>query len=144
MSAVLLFAAKRAVIDALASQLADVQVEYSFPANPERTLVYAAGARFTRQQALAEWASAADETTVVDIWLRVVSPGDDTRAADGQLEELAAAVLDVLSTHRDVGSGLTFNDVTAGTAPEPLSTPNPEPTITVRLLMQVSVRGVVV
>lgn len=144
MSAILLFAAKRALIDALKNSIGSdtIQVEYAFPANPERALVYGGNARMTRQQALAEWGSAATETCIVDLWLRVASVESDQRAAEQQCETFAGAVLDALIAKPQIGTGLTFNDVTSASAPNPIVQGNPDPMIIVTLLMQVSVRGV--
>lgn len=143
MSAILLFAAKRALIDFLTTELGpEVQVSYMFPAAPERLIVHAGAARFTRSQALAEWAQAVEETVVVDIWLRVQELGGDLRVADQKCEDLAGLVIGALSSPRGIGAGLTFSDVTSGTNPQPVAAPNPEPTITSTLVLQVSVRGV--
>ena len=144
MSGLLVYAGKRAIIDALSDLIPEdtAQVAYSFPGNPDRTLVYGGGARFTRAPVTAESSSPAAETAVIDIWLRVEEPGGDVREAEQMVETLAVTVIGALYTHRLVGTGFTFVDVSTGVAPTSVVSATPTPTIVARLQLQVTVRGI--
>jgi hypothetical protein len=140
----LMYAAKRAIIDAIATALAGppaVQVAYSLPPDPDYVCVYGGGLRMVQTDNVAEPGVATVEADVIDVWVRVYAPGDDVRGADAQAEPVANTIIHLFQTNpRLVGVG-TVSAVSAGDGGEPTASPGPEPAVVSKLLLQVTVIG---
>ena len=143
MSGILAYAAKRTLIDRIDTLLASdaVQVAYAFPGDPERLCVYGGGLRFVRTDVVAEPGLLALETVTVDIWVRCFRPGDDVRAADESVEDLAGQIVDDLMVNPKLAGMFSVTSVLAGDAGFPTVSAAPEPAVTAQLLLQIVVEG---
>jgi len=150
MANILLYIAKRALIDALDSLLSSdtVQVGYSYPPEPLRQCVYGGGARMTQVDAVAEPGVTTVERVVVDIYIRCQVLGDDSRAAEMLAEMIADKIIGMLNatpylvTPTPPG-GVTVVGIVQGIADSPILSGIPEPVIDVSLLLQISCEGTI-
>lgn len=142
----LAFYAKRAIFDRLDvlagdnQPLSGVQVAYSMPGSFTSPTVYGGRIHLNREADTAEvrqpvWL----ETDTVSLFVRVLLGGGDQRAADAEVERIADLIDGEFSANPTL-SGLTVVGVTAGDA-DYIPTPNPEPTVTSILRLQLTVEG---
>lgn len=116
------YAAKRALINRLTvlaatgQPLEGVQVVDSYPRDVTDRCVYGGGARFTQTQEAAEPGALRFETVTTGLYARVLGRGLDVRATEQLVETLGDVVADVLADDPDLGGGLTFTQLVAGSA----------------------------
>jgi hypothetical protein len=139
--ALLMYAAKRAIIDAITAAMPTVQVGYVLPPDPEYVCVYGGLTRMVQDDGVAEPGLSTVETDVIDVWIRVYAPGDDLRAADLQVEPIANAVIDLFQANPYLVGVGTVSGVSSGDGGEPTLFTAPEPAVVSRLLLQITVMG---
>jgi hypothetical protein len=142
---VLAYLAKRTLIDRIDTLLASdtVQVSYAFPGDPQRLCVYGGALRFTQSDAVAESGTLSIEGDTIDVWVRCYQPGDDVRAADMAVEQLADQIIADLNANPKLVDPLSITNVALGDAGAPVVSPGPEPAVTSQLLLQVFCEGYV-
>lgn len=116
------YAAKRALIDRLTvlaatgQPLEGVQVADSYPRDISDRCVYGGGARFTQSQEAAEPGALRFETVSTGLYVRVLGRGLSVRETETLVEGFGDTVADILADEPELGGGLTFLQITAGTA----------------------------
>ena len=117
------YAAKRALIDALAAKTAvgqpleGWQVEYAAPGNFGLLCIYGGGGRFDHAPTVAEPNVLVDETATVGLYLRAMAHTPSTvRDTDTLVETCAAQVTAVLAASPNLGGGLSWQGITSGMA----------------------------
>jgi hypothetical protein len=155
MTGLLLYAAKRAVIDLLTRQVAgsDVKVSYQAPKDWPDTAVYGGAVRSTRADLVAEPGVVMEETVTVDVWLRCYADGGDQQAVDLAAEQQAQRIIRAIDarargdlTTDDNPDGLRFASVTIADGGTPANVPGTAqspPGVIAKLLLQVEVSGTV-
>jgi hypothetical protein len=115
------YAAKRALIDrfttlaaTIGNPLYGVQVADSYPRALSEQSIYGGGARFTQDQETAE-PGLRFETVTTGLYVRVLLPVS-VREAETAVETLADAAAAELATNPELAGGLTFTQITGGTA----------------------------
>lgn len=139
--AFLMYAAKRAIIDAITAALPTIQVVYVLPPEPEYVCVYGGTPRMVQADGVAEPGLSTVETDVIDVWIRVYAPGDDVRAADAQVEPIANTIIDLFQANPYLVGVGSVSGVATGDGGEPTLSAAPEPAVVSRLLLQITVMG---
>lgn len=139
----LTWAAKRTIIarlqavQALAESgdpLADAQIVYALPDEPDRVCVYGGRARSTRRQVSAERNALHEEIVVVEVRVRVFEPGDDQQSTEAVAEAVAQRVSQVVAGIEAMGTvGVTATD-----QDPTVVSPDPDPYVVVNLVLSVT------
>lgn len=143
---ILAFAAKRAIIDRVSAlvgsdlDLADVQVSYSYPGEPERRCVYGGTFSFVQRSAIEEPGLLMAEVDAVELYVRIYRPGDDVRVADADAEAIMESIATDLATNSKLAGALSVTGVSAGEVSYTV-TPNPEPAVIIMARLIVTVEG---
>lgn len=116
------YAAKRALIDRLTAlsqvvghPLEGVQVAYDKPGDMKDRCIYGGWARFTRGEGAAEGVLA-QETVLVDLYVRVLGRALDARATEALVEGLGDVIADELARDPELTGELTYEQIKSGTA----------------------------
>lgn len=101
----------------LGNALADVQVTYAWPGEPQDDCIYGGGVRFTRVSAGHDgyrelWL----ETATVGVYIRAKRSGVDAEASDARATELGAALEELLAEQPELSEGFSYTGIFAGQA----------------------------
>jgi hypothetical protein len=116
--------------------LADVEIAYSMPPVPDRVCVYGGRARSVRTQAGGEHALLIREDITVDIRIRVHEPGGDDASAERTAEGVAQRIAAAVSAEPRLTTGSVL--VTATDQDPTIVSPDPDPFVTVNVLLIVT------
>jgi hypothetical protein len=135
--------AKRSVIARIQSwsasttgALAGVEVDYALPPEPDRICVYGGRVRSTRVQVTAENALVFREDIIIDIRVRVQVLGGDIEDAERTAESISQAVAVAVSAEPRITTGTI--GVTATDQDPTIVAPDPDPYVTVNVLLSVT------
>jgi hypothetical protein len=114
-----------------------VVVEYALPPNPERVCVYGSRARSTRTQVSAEHGVLFREDTLIDIRVRVQELGGDIADTEMVAEGICQAIAVAVTAEPRLTPGGSVA-VTATDQDPTIISPDPDPYVTVNVVLTVS------
>lgn len=116
-------------------------VAYAWPGDQARQMAYMGAVHAVADLAVAEYTAALTrEVDIIAVYLRAFAPGDDVRGVDQTVKAMAQAIIADLAGNPQLAGGLTWADWTAADG-DYIATPNPEPSVTSVLRLQLTVTG---